>query len=260
MHTQSYSKMQSFFRVYGERFPRTGDRSRILDVGSKSYEGQRTYKTLVDPSRFDYLGLDLEPGLNVDVVPATPYVWPEIADESVDACISGQTFEHNPFFWATISEMARVLAPQGYLCLIAPGSGPVHRYPMDCWRFYPDAWSALCALVGLELVETYWEPDSVEEEMQDWAQWRDTMLIARKPQLEGDDLREVEERRSQLTAPFRGGFGRFEAVPHRAGPAIDDYLRTVPRQTKTGVLKLRERLSRRLYAKHVLPVFEPGRD
>jgi SAM-dependent methyltransferase len=259
MHVQSYSKMQSFFRVYGAEVPKDANgKARVLDVGSKSYDGHTTYKTIVDAEGYDYLGLDLEDGLNVNVVPKTPFVWPEIADESVEVAISGQTFEHNPFFWATMSEMARVLVPGGFLVIIAPGSGPVHRYPIDCYRFYPDSWSALCALVGMELVETYWEPDSVEAEMEDWAQWRDTMVIARKPR--GADP-EGAARRAQLIAPFRDGFGTFEAVSYRAGGAVNDYLRTVPRVPDTKPRPgLRKRIAQMIFPKHVFPLFEPKAD
>jgi SAM-dependent methyltransferase len=262
MHVQSYSKMESFFRVYRSEIPAGADgKVRVLDVGSKSYDGHTTYKTIVDAAGYEYVGLDLEHGLNVDVVPKTPYVWPEIEDASIQVAISGQTFEHNPFFWATLSEMTRALVPGGYLVIIAPGSGPVHRYPIDCYRFYPDSWSALCALVGLDLVETYWEPDSVESEMEDWAQWRDTMLIARKPAGEAEAETGAAERRAQLTAPFRDGFGTFEPVSYRAGPAVADYLETVPRVRDTRPRPgLRRRIALMIFPKPVFPLFEPNAD
>jgi SAM-dependent methyltransferase len=259
MHTTSYSKMKSFFRAYGAEFPvGPGGKSRVLEIGSKSYEGQDSYRSLIDDSRQEYVGLDLEPGLNVDLVPATPFVWPEIADDSFQICISGQTFEHNPFFWVTASEMARVTAPGGYICLIAPGAGPVHRYPMDCWRFYPDSWSSLCALVGLELVETYWEPDSMVPVLNDWGQWRDTMLIARKPDLAGAELEEVVRRRAQLIAPFVNGFGAFTPISHRHGKAVADYLATVERAKPTWPFEpQRRKIAAKVHTRPVLPVYEP---
>ena len=33
---------------------------------------------------------------------------------------------------------SRVLVPGGLACIIAPGAQGVHRFPVDCWRFYPD--------------------------------------------------------------------------------------------------------------------------
>jgi SAM-dependent methyltransferase len=259
MHTTSYNKMESFFRTYAGSFPKGADgRVRVLEIGSKSYEGQGTYRPIIDAAGHAYLGLDLEAGENVDIVPALPFVWPEIADESVEVCISGQTFEHNPFFWVTACEMVRVLRPGGYLCIIAPGSGPVHRYPMDCWRFYPDSWSAVCALAGLELVETYWEGDSLASHLNDWGPWRDTMLIARRPLDESGAFAGAAVRRAQVTQPFRDGFGSFEAVSYRAGPAVADYLASVERQgTKWPLEGVRRKLARRLYTRYEAEIFEP---
>jgi SAM-dependent methyltransferase len=259
MHPSSYKKMESFFRTYEPRLPAgPADKRRVLEIGSRSYEGQTSYRRLIGAARYDYTGLDLSHGANVDLVPAMPFVWDELADESFEACISGQSFEHNPYFWVTASEIARVLVPGGYLCLIAPGSGPVHRYPLDCWRFYPDAWSALCALVGLELVEAYWEPDSVAP-LVEGGEWRDAMLVARKPDADSAVFAGAAERRVQLTAPFRTGFGTFEPVPYQAGPATEDYLRTVRRSASGAPLaSLRKRISRRIYSDRDTALFDPG--
>ena len=40
-------------------------------------------------------------------------------------------------------EMMRVLGPHGVLYLNVPSNGAFHRYPVDCWRFYPDSGRAL---------------------------------------------------------------------------------------------------------------------
>ncbi len=225
MHQSSYAKMESFFRTYRDRFPGVDGMARVLEVGSKTYEGQTNYRGLVDDSREKYTGLDLEAGQNVDVVAKSGFVWPEFADDSFDVCISGQTFEHNPYFWVTMAEIARVLAPGGYVCIIAPGGGIVHRYPLDCWRFYPDSWAALCSLTGLEPVEVYFEPDDMASAVVD-GEFRDSFLIARKPESESDA---VKQRRRQLVEPFRDGFGPFDPVMQKEGPCIADYRKTVRR-------------------------------
>jgi len=258
MHPSSYSKMESFFRTYEEKLPSgpVGKR-RVLEIGSQSYEGQMSYRRLIDAQRYDYTGLDLSNGSNVDVVPAMPFVWKELSEGSFECCISGQSFEHNPFFWVTASEIARVLVPGGYLCLIAPAAGPVHRYPIDCWRFYPDSWSALCALVGLELIETYLEPDSVAATVAG-GEWRDAMLIARKPPADSGLFPGAAKRRAGITAPFETGFGAFEPVTYRAGPAIEDYLGSLPLpRSRVPLADLRRRLSRIIYSRCETAIFEP---
>jgi hypothetical protein len=65
--------------------------------------------------------------------------------------------------------------------IIAPGRGEVHRYPVDCWRFYPDAWQSLCGYTGLEMVETLFE-DYDFNHVQEGAEWCDSSVIACKPE------------------------------------------------------------------------------
>jgi hypothetical protein len=51
--------------------------------------------------------------------------------------------EHDDMFWVTFLEMARITRPGGHIYINTPSNGVVHRYPMDCWRFYPDSGRAL---------------------------------------------------------------------------------------------------------------------
>jgi hypothetical protein len=146
---------------------------RVLDVGSAVAldESGLTYKSLFEPPMFEYTGLDMVAGHNVDLVPADPYQWNEVESDS---------FEHNPYFWITVAEITRVTVPGGLIALIAPSKGFVHRFPLDCWRFLPDSWPAMCAYVGLELVESYRESVPPGKTIQG-LRWRDAMMVARKP-------------------------------------------------------------------------------
>jgi len=89
-----------------------------------------------------YVGVDFAPGKDVDVVLEDPYRLP-FPDDHADAIVTSSCFEHSEFFWLTFVECARVLKPGGLMYLNAPSNGPVHGYPVDCWRFYPDAGRAL---------------------------------------------------------------------------------------------------------------------
>jgi SAM-dependent methyltransferase len=122
----------------------------VLDVGGADFNG--SYRPLFADCKFTSLDF-----ANADVV-VTGYDWP-LADASFDAVISGQTFEHDPRFWLTMQNIARVLRPGGYVILIVPSSGPVHKYPIDCYRFYPDSMKALADWAGLTLVKTVWNHD-----------------------------------------------------------------------------------------------------
>ncbi len=99
------------------------------------------FRTHVQRPNWTYQGIDLNEGPNVDVVLTSPYKFP-MADGHYDVLISGQAFEHVKFFWLTWMEMVRTLKPGGFIFLIAPSRGPEHRFPVDCWRFYPDGYRA----------------------------------------------------------------------------------------------------------------------
>ena len=86
----------------------------------------------------------------MDIVLTDPYHVP-LPDASVDVVLSGQMLEHCEFFWLAFQEMVRLMKPEGFIFLIAPSAGPIHRYPVDCYRFYPDAYHALAKLAGCHL-------------------------------------------------------------------------------------------------------------
>ncbi|MFN3480499.1 MAG: glycosyltransferase, partial [Thermodesulfovibrionales bacterium] len=151
---------------------------RILDVGSYGVNG--TYREIFsDKERFDYTGLDLTPGPNVDYVPSDPYEWEDLPDESFDVIISGQAFEHIEYPWLTIREMKKKLKVGGIICIIAPSRGPEHRYPVDCWRYYPDGFKALAKWAGLEVIDckTTWGKSGFSDGSD---QWGDTLCMLRK--------------------------------------------------------------------------------
>jgi len=176
MHQSSIEKMTQFRDRY--LATKVGDSLRILDLGSQDVNG--SYRPIFSESAWHYIGLDMASGKNVDVVLRTPYVWREIASKSADVVISGQAFEHIQYFWITMLEVARVLKPGGICCILAPSSGPEHRYPTDCWRFYPDGMESLALFAQMEVIEavTEWE-DKGYLDGSDW--WHDSMLVCRKP-------------------------------------------------------------------------------
>ena len=204
MHESSLRKIEILRDVYAP------SGCRVLDVGSQAHLEQDSYRPLFDG--FDYVGLDIEAGPNVDLVPADPFAWTELADESFDVVVCGQALEHNPYPWITLAEIARVLAVGGVAGLVAPSTGPVHRFPLDCWRFYPDGLAALCGYVGLEVVESYVEP-TTHRWVEGAAAWGDAFTIARRPEhLETERLRAIVATRCPSPEPTE-----------RVGPAIRRY-------------------------------------
>lgn len=145
MHDSSYQKMTSLVAQYLDPTKPLS----VLDVGAFDVNG--TYKPIFKKNEWEYDGLDIEPGPNVDVVVSDLYNW-QLA-KTYDLVISGQTLEHVELFWLTWREMVKVTKPGGLLFLIVPSVGPEHRHPVDCWRFYKDGMTALAKAENLELLE-----------------------------------------------------------------------------------------------------------
>jgi predicted O-methyltransferase YrrM len=155
MHATSLENLQKCVDRYLSDTFFTDAPRRVVDIGSMNVNG--TYRSIFKKFDCEYVGFDLEPGPGVDRVLANPYEIP-LADGAADVIVSGQTFEHCEFFWDAFREMMRILSPNGLLFLIAPSAGPIHRFPVDCYRFYPDAYHALARYAGCHLV-TVWRDE-----------------------------------------------------------------------------------------------------
>ncbi len=117
--------------------------SSVLEVGSFDVNG--SLKS-AKPKSAQWIGMDIEEGPGVDIVvpPGEKFPFP---DEHFDLVVATSVFEHDPAFWKTLSEMSRVVKKTGFLFICAPSNGGVHRYPLDCFRFYPDASQSFLAIV-----------------------------------------------------------------------------------------------------------------
>lgn len=168
----------------------TGRRYRVVDFGSRVSRRRDlvTHAQLLGNHDCEIVGVDVRRGQNVDVVMKKPYRIP-LKSNSADVVFAGQTFEHIPFFWASILEIARVLAPNGYLFLTVPSRGHVHA-KQDCWRYYPDGMRAMAAFARLELREAHTDfPPATGRRRHDYAAidaenqyWGDTVGVFQKPE------------------------------------------------------------------------------
>lgn len=171
MHENSRSKMNWFKNTYLN----IDDKLEILDVGSLDAKGNYNYSDIFDEKNWNYTGLDLIDGHNVDIVVTDIYNWFEIEDNTYDVVISGQFFEHLEFFWLTMSQIERVLKPGGYVCIVAPSAGPKHGKDLpNCYKFYEDGLKAMAKYVDLEVLHT-----SVDNR-KEAAPWHDACLVAHK--------------------------------------------------------------------------------
>lgn len=177
MHKSSILRMEWFTKGY---LPESnGEKHKVLDVGS--YDVNGSYKHLFPSDKYDYKGLDMEQGDNVDICVENPYIWKDLETDSFDVVISGQAFEHIEFFWITLAEMARVLKKGGVMCIIAPNGFAEHRYPVDCYRFFTDGMISLARYVCLDPLHAHTNlaPSIADAEWYS-ANEADSMLIAKK--------------------------------------------------------------------------------
>lgn len=151
MHDTAYAHARLFFECYWQP-----EFAAVAELGSHNVNGSLRDHA---PPGVSYIGMDMAPGPGVDVVVA-PGVPLPLADASVDVVLTSSCFEHDIAFWDSFLELVRILRPGGLLYVNAPSNYAVHRYPLDCWRFYPDAGLALCHWAGrqgvaVELAESF---------------------------------------------------------------------------------------------------------
>ena len=119
----------------------------VVDIGGQDVNG--SLKQFFVKAGMRYICVDMVEHEGVDVVvqPGDPLPF---ANGSIDLIISSSCFEHDPCFWMTFREMARIVKLGGYVYVSAPANGPYHGYPGDNWRFYGDAGQALAHWAGRE--------------------------------------------------------------------------------------------------------------
>lgn len=137
MHTSALHYGKLFFKTYLRSDP--SSELIIVDVGAQDVNGSLRQFA---PQGSQYVGVDFVAGAGVDVILEDPYKLP-FETGSVDAVVCSSVYEHSEFFWLLFLESLRVLKPTGLLYLNAPSNGALHRYPIDAWRFYPDAGKSL---------------------------------------------------------------------------------------------------------------------
>jgi len=171
--------MSKFIRTY--LTPQHSAKLKVADIGSQVVAEQTdflSYKQLFES--YQYYGVDVVAGDNVDILLRNPYNWNEIKSNTFDVVVSGQALEHVEYTWVTILEIARILKEGGLCCLVVPSQGYKHSYPLDCWRFFDDGLVALAKWARLEVLDVYTQTDEVEGAIRDPV-WQDSVIVMRKP-------------------------------------------------------------------------------
>jgi SAM-dependent methyltransferase len=126
---------------------------RLLQIGARTPHG-------VEPMpprhllRERVIGLDIHPGLGVDVVGDAHGLSRFLRERSVDGVLSASVLEHLQAPWLLAAEINRVLKPGGLVYHQAPGAWPAHAQPNDFWRISAEGLSVLFGPgSGFEILE-----------------------------------------------------------------------------------------------------------
>jgi SAM-dependent methyltransferase len=114
-------------------------RESMVEIGARARSGITRREMF---GACDYIGFDVVPGENVDVVGDAHFL-SQYFDHQVDAVVSLSTFEHLIMPWRVVEEINRVLKPGGLVITQTHQTWPVHDQPWDFLRFSKDAWRGL---------------------------------------------------------------------------------------------------------------------
>lgn len=132
-------------------------RGRLLDVGC----GNKPYEAFFTPHVTEYIGIEQASTFAATAAgsqgnrPDHLYDGERLPfpDRSFDTVLNVQVLEHTPRPGALVSEMARVLADDGLLILLAPFQFRLHEQPHDYFRYSSHGLRHLCEEAGLEVLE-----------------------------------------------------------------------------------------------------------
>ena len=125
----------------------------VLELGSRARSAITRREVI--PPHLGYLGLDILPGPNVDLVGDAHELSRLFPGRRFVAAFSFSVFEHLAMPWKVALELNRVLEPGGLVFTQTHQTWPVHEEPWDFWRFSRHSWQTLFnPATGFELVET----------------------------------------------------------------------------------------------------------
>lgn len=176
MHPSSLLNMQRLIAHYLLPSGVLGAHARVLDVGGRGLDSDRSYLPWFRPHCREYSIADICEGLGVTHVMPGPFELP-FPDNTFDVVVSGQMLEHSANPFKSMAEMKRVCRVGGYLAIIAPSAGPRHD-TQDGWRFMNDAFRFIVEDIGgVETIVDYIDITATDERS---AKWKDHIFLGRK--------------------------------------------------------------------------------
>ena len=107
----------------------------ILDVGSRRVRRQTLDYSQIFKLDYEYTGMDIVRGANVDIVGYTNIT------KQYDVVISGNVMEHVERPWEWLKDLTYYFTK--YICIMAPWQWREHKHPIDTFRYMPDGMRSL---------------------------------------------------------------------------------------------------------------------
>lgn len=132
---------------------------RVLELGTKrSIESRRTRHDEWIPNAIEFLGADIQPGVDVDIVADVHRLTQATGEEQFDVIISCSSFEHFKYPHVAAHELMKALRVGGTLFIQTHQSFPLHGYPYDYFRFSRDGLAGLFgSQMGFRTIATDYE-------------------------------------------------------------------------------------------------------
>lgn len=162
MHASAQDITEKLIRKYVLR----EKRGCVIEVGSRrrnSYDWTPR-QMFSDGEAWEYIGVDIQAGENVNVVVPLRGDWPEHLQGAATSVVSVNCLEHCDRPWEVVCNAAATLKVSGTIILVAPFMWHVHDHPGDFYRFTGNGLAALMEYAGIapcEFGETPWPNPTV---------------------------------------------------------------------------------------------------
>jgi len=125
----------------------------VLEAGSANVNGGvRAALQRWEPA--EYVGIDIAPGKNVDLVCSIEDIPEQFGANSFDVVISTEVLEHIRDWKTAVRNLKYVLKPGGQLLLTTRSYGMrYHGYPQDFWRFEDEDFQRIFADMDILALE-----------------------------------------------------------------------------------------------------------
>lgn len=113
---------------------------RVLELGTRRVDPSvSTRRDSWVPNAREYVGTDIQSGLDVDLVADVHKLAEIVGEEQFDIIISCSTFEHYKYPHLAAHQIMRSLKIGGLLFVHTHQTFPLHAYPYDYFRFSKEA-------------------------------------------------------------------------------------------------------------------------